>query len=119
MIYLKHDTVNKVALTLNETINVGLTTSYTFELIREWNKDVFTYSYTDVSDATYIFNLFEITLSASASYTQSMVDGAVKMEPGQYVYNIWSGVNMLETGLLIVEKKDVVSINNNPQNIYY
>lgn len=119
MIYLKHDTVNKVALTLNESLFVSGTPSFIFEFIREWDKQVFTYSYTDISNASYIFNLFDITLSGSASSTQSVIDGVVNMVPGQYVYNVYDISNLLETGMLIVEKKDVGTINQNPQNIYY
>lgn len=119
MIYLKHDTVNKVALTLNESLLVSGTPSFLFEFIREWDKQVFTYSYTDVSNASYIFNLFDIELNDSANATQSVIDGAVKMVPGQYVYNVYDTSILLETGMLIVEKKEVGSVNQNPQNIYY
>jgi hypothetical protein len=140
MIYLKHDMVNKVPLTLNESLFVSATPSFLFEFIREWDKQVFTYSYSDVSNASYIYNLFEITLSSTASSTQSGIDGAVKMVPGQYVYNVYDVItdsyvldgyiqngyfdsieinNLLETGMLIVEKKEIGTINQNPQNIYY
>jgi hypothetical protein len=140
MIYLKHDTVNKVALTLNESLMVSETPTFLFEFIREWDKQVFTYSFSDVSNASYVFNLFEIELSSTASSTQSSIDGVINMRPGQYVYNIYDTIteslvldgyiqngyfseieinNLLETGMLIVEKKDVGSINQNPQNIYY
>jgi len=140
MIYLKHDTVNKVALTLNESLMASETPTFLFEFIREWDKQVFTYSYSDVSSASYIFNLFEIELSSTASSTQSGIDSAVSMVPGQYVYNVYDTItdsvvldgyiqngyfdsivinNLLETGMLIVEKKDVGTINQNPQNVYY
>lgn len=140
MIYLKHDTINKVALTLNESLFISATPSFLFEFISEWNKEVFTYSFTDISDASYIFNLFDIELSASASYTQSSIDGSINIKSGQYVYNIYdtfddsfvlngyiqSGYfdlisinNLLETGMLVVEKKEVGSISANPQNIYF
>jgi len=140
MIYLKHDTVNKVALTLSESLMASETPTFLFEFIREWDKQVFTYSYSDVSNASYIFNLFEIELSSTASSTQSSIDSEIDMRPGQYVYNIYDTIteslvldgyiqngyfseieinNLLETGMLIVEKKDVGSINQNPQNIYY
>lgn len=140
MIYLKHDTVNKVALTLNESLMASPNPTFLFEFIREWNKEVFTYSFTDISDASYIFNLFDIQLSSSAGSTQSVIDGSINLPSGQYVYNIYdtfddsfvldgyiqSGYfnlisvnNLLETGMLVVEKKDVGTINQNPQNIYY
>lgn len=120
MIYLKHDTINKVALTLNESLFISATPSFLFEFISEWNKEVFTYSFTDISNASYIFNLFDIELSASASYTQSSIDGSINIKSGQYVYNIYDTIDdLLETGMLIVEKEDVGSITNNPQNIYY
>jgi hypothetical protein len=132
--------VNKVPLTLNESVLISASPSFLFEFIREWDKEVFTYSFSDVSNASSIFNLFEIVLSGSASATQSGIDSVISMVPGQYVYNVYdtyidsvvldgyiqSGYfdsivinNLLETGMLVVEKKDVVYINDNPENIYY
>jgi hypothetical protein len=140
MIYLKHDMVNKVPLTLNESLLASVTPNFLFEFIREWDKQVFTYSFSDVSDASYYFNLFEIELGATASLTQSGIDGVIKMAPGQYVYNIYDVItdvvildgyiqsgyfnlietnNLLETGMLVVEKKEVGNVIQNPQNIYY
>jgi hypothetical protein len=139
MIYLKNDILNKVALTLNESNLISGTPTFLFEFIREWDKQVFTFSYSDNS-TTEIYNLFFITLSGSASATQSGIDEPVNMVPGQYIYNIYDTLtesmildgyiqngyfeeivinNLLETGMLIVEKKDIGTINQNPQNIYY
>lgn len=119
MIYLKHDTINKVALTLNENLLISATPSFIFEFVSEWNMDVYTYSFSDLSSASYLFNLFDITLSSSASSTQSVIDGSINMIPGQYVYNVYDDNNLLESGMLVVEKKDIGNITNNPQNIYY
>lgn len=140
MIYLKHDTVNKVPLTLSESLMATPTPNFLFEFISEWDRQVYTYSYSDISDASYIFNLFEITLSGTASSTQSSINGSINMKPGQYVYNVYDVLtdtlildgyiqdgyfelivtnNLLETGMLVVEKKDVGTIADNPQNIYY
>jgi hypothetical protein len=139
MIYLKHNKVNLVPLTLNENLLISPNPVFVFEFIREWDNEVFRYVYNDVSNASNIFNLFEIELSDSATDIQSVVNGPVNMRPGQYLYKIWDNYqdsyvlngyvlngyfegisveNLLEKGMLIVEKKEIGSINQNPQNIY-
>jgi hypothetical protein len=132
MIYLKNDFMNKVPLTLSESFNISQSPSFLFKFTREWNKDVHFYKFTDVSNAPSIFNLFNITLSSTASATQSLVNDPINIPSGQYYYEIFdnqiyvndgyvlpnyttSSLQLLEVGMLIVEHK-VVDIT--PQNIY-
>lgn len=120
MIYLERDKVNKIALTLNES-NMSGTSSFIFEFVREWDLQVFSYSYSNISIQTLRYDLFNIELSASASNIQSSINGVVDMEGGQYTYRIYDGLDIIETGKAVVEIiiGEQSSVNStDPENLY-
>jgi hypothetical protein len=116
MIYLKNDTVNKVALTLNDNYKLGTASEFNFEFKSEWNSLIFTASYSDTSNAPSIFNLLDITLSSTASSTQSNIDDAINLRPGQYLYSVYNGIELLEKGMMVIEA--IGYTGSLTQNIY-
>lgn len=105
MIYLFNSIVNEVPVIINSTYSV-----YSLKVRNEFNRSEYIYEYTNKSTNSY-WSLFEIEISASASVTQSVVDGVVKMASGQWSYEVWSDI-LLEKGMLIVERSDI------KQNVY-
>jgi hypothetical protein len=108
MIYLKQDTVNNIALTLNEKNPLTGDTIFNFSIRHTDTNTQINFTGTDLSWCPYRFNRFLITLTG-ATYVD-LSASTVNLQNGFHDYTVTNiSGDTLETGMVLVSGTTVAT----------